>query len=547
MHDDSTVDRQAWRFDSDNFVGLDQAKPLINDFVSKLELRQWQAAAEHHDGGGLEGGADMHTLRKFVKELQFVFRGRQLAELMISIAVGGTWTQVRRHDANLCGDNCCSRCGSQVAEDSLHRFWLCDDNSPDDKAISDSAHLLPEAVAEQSAFPCFWFRGIIPAGWTSVTPPVNYEKWVVGNTSGTTEGAWMGHGSKDRPLFLFGDASGGADTSDPRLRRVGLGVLVAISFSPFIMGPHARGPLCGPSQTVPRGELRALEIAIRWTTGYIIFVTDCESVAKGWWDGSYHQPSGPQADIWREISDHLTRQGRDASTIIVLQVPSHLEGAEIIQRKIPTWLIEGNEAADCLADEAASEARVPEAERTRVVRVEKKALLVRRRLLRVALRTIRAEARAKIAARQAAEPAPGEAPPPPPPCPLPRPPPRSVVNRFATSHVLTEDGRGCTVCRMSATKATVGPWLKSDCMRLESVEGRIFRPPRGRLVHIAGGWAHPSHALKYHESLRIWFCSSCGFFGQAQLRGLGLPCVEPISDTRREYLDRISRGLFPKA
>ena len=35
----------------------------------------------------------------------------------------------------------------------------------------------------------------------------------------------FGVGNRTAPVFIFGDASGGKDTSDPRLRRVGIGLI----------------------------------------------------------------------------------------------------------------------------------------------------------------------------------------------------------------------------------------------------------------------------------------------------------------------------------
>ena len=142
------------------------------------------------------------------------------------------------------------------------------------------------------------------------------------------------------------------------------------------------------------------------------------------------------------------------------------------------------------------------------------------------------------------EPPPPSSPPPPPPPPPPAP---NTVARFATAHSLGDNGRCCTVCRSSATSACVKAWLGSECAPLENINGRISRLPRGRRLHVAGGWAHPSHALFYHVSLDVWHCAQCGFFAQSQLRGLGGPCKpDLITKSRREYLDRISRDLFPK-
>eukprot|EP00959_Pyramimonas_sp_CCMP1952_P280597 5865402-Pyramimonas_sp.AAC.1 len=44
-------------------------------------------------------------------------------------------------------------------------------------AYDQSASILLEAVANSEAYPCFWMRGLIPAPWTSVSPPPSSESW----------------------------------------------------------------------------------------------------------------------------------------------------------------------------------------------------------------------------------------------------------------------------------------------------------------------------------------------------------------------------------
>eukprot|EP00959_Pyramimonas_sp_CCMP1952_P102368 2141447-Pyramimonas_sp.AAC.1 len=60
------------------------------------------------------------------------------------------------------------------------------------------------------------------------------------------------------------------------------------------------GPLPGPSQSVPRGELLAFLWALRFSVGVIVYVADCAEVARGWYSELFRRPEGPQADLWRE-------------------------------------------------------------------------------------------------------------------------------------------------------------------------------------------------------------------------------------------------------
>eukprot|EP00959_Pyramimonas_sp_CCMP1952_P462190 9482844-Pyramimonas_sp.AAC.1 len=67
------------------------------------------------------------------------------------------------------------------------------------------------AVTQANLAECFWFRGLIPAEWTRVDEPTHVERWKgLGQDQADTFS--FGSGTMDKPLVLFGDASGGADT-----------------------------------------------------------------------------------------------------------------------------------------------------------------------------------------------------------------------------------------------------------------------------------------------------------------------------------------------
>eukprot|EP00959_Pyramimonas_sp_CCMP1952_P112541 2353033-Pyramimonas_sp.AAC.1 len=70
--------------------------------------------------------------------------------------------------------------------------------------------------------------------------------------------------SEDSPTYIFGDASGGADTRDAALRRVGLAVAVFSDLtSDMMIEIGIWGGLPGAVQTVARGELHALYLTVR--------------------------------------------------------------------------------------------------------------------------------------------------------------------------------------------------------------------------------------------------------------------------------------------
>eukprot|EP00959_Pyramimonas_sp_CCMP1952_P155760 3257683-Pyramimonas_sp.AAC.1 len=76
----------------------------------------------------------------------------------------------------------------------------------------------------------------------------------------------LGLGTEEAPLVLFGDASGGPEGHDPHLRRVGLAVARAHLVDGGLV-QAAWGGLSGSTQTVHRGELRALVLAAQGPLG----------------------------------------------------------------------------------------------------------------------------------------------------------------------------------------------------------------------------------------------------------------------------------------
>eukprot|EP00959_Pyramimonas_sp_CCMP1952_P013250 279576-Pyramimonas_sp.AAC.1 len=133
----------------------------------------------------------------------------------------------------------------------------------------------------------------------------------------------------------------------------------------------------------------ALILAIRFSRGFTIFVTDNESVSAGWYSKRFLDSKGENQDLWHELGQLAER--RDFSEVVVLQVPSHIPAAQAVSGPHPLWLVLGNTAADELAGTAAKENRVPASVRSRIAQVEHKAILVRKRLLRPTLDAMVAE------------------------------------------------------------------------------------------------------------------------------------------------------------
>eukprot|EP00959_Pyramimonas_sp_CCMP1952_P116061 2426254-Pyramimonas_sp.AAC.1 len=98
---------------------------------------------------------------------------------------------------------------------------------------------------------------------------------------------------------------------------------------------------------------------------------------------------------WDTIRTIIQSTERDTSLISVLKVDSHFSPAQIIQQNVPRFLVVGNTVADELAGVAAQRCRLDSTHRARVARVERDALLVRRRLLRVALEAFSSDSQAQ--------------------------------------------------------------------------------------------------------------------------------------------------------
>eukprot|EP00959_Pyramimonas_sp_CCMP1952_P015396 326241-Pyramimonas_sp.AAC.1 len=59
-------------------------------------------------------------------------------------------------------------------------------------------------------------------------------------------------GSTEAPAVIFGDASGGPDTSDSRLRRVALGITTLSNYDDPTVECYIAGPPTGSCQFVGR-------------------------------------------------------------------------------------------------------------------------------------------------------------------------------------------------------------------------------------------------------------------------------------------------------
>ena len=480
----------------------------------------------------MEQGVHNASYRQLLRQLEAAPGGRRLAGLLLAAAVGASWPRTRRQQKSKQSvSEWCSRC-KDCKETSFHRVWECEARKPHDiYKLSDE--FAGRAQAGREAEECFWVRGLIPSSWLTVPEPIQDEDWICyGLEGGGLTDSCFPEGSEVAPTFIFGDASGGEDSRDAGLRRVGLAVAVYADLNyDMNLEIGVWGGLPGGTQTVARGELYALYVAARGGRGHVVFVTDNAAVCSGWYANNPANPCGANADLWFLIGKTV-REKREVLAITVVFVHSHQEAIDMCDGRTPAPFILGNAVADELAGIAAKQVRVAADVRARVYKTERMAHCVRMRILLSTLEVIEAEKEHEGPRPRMRQPGP-------------RPPAPMMCSVFHSQHLLNDSGSSCCRCKGSTSQAQKKAWLDSPCFSLTSGgSSAVWDPPPGSRVHVGGGYAHESHQLKFHAGLGIWFCTSCGSFAAEQLAKLSKECDPQRS--RYDYLDRIQQGLWPK-
>ncbi len=239
---------------------------VINRDLFMGELKR---AATHYNGKGIENGIHVNSTFAVLRNLKMNnYNVKCLLETIISAA---TWPAQRIHDINPEYSNLCPRCKGQP-ETALHCLWTCPSNAfIEDEAVRITQDLVPTATTQSEVLPCLWLRGIMPSEFLVIPPeaqPVSISivTWTVGCSELVTSGTY------------YGDASGGAHTKYPEIRRVGCAFASVNDRGETICAAHF--PLPGDAQTVARGELYSLVILIRQVSkgSFILFWTDNKGV-----------------------------------------------------------------------------------------------------------------------------------------------------------------------------------------------------------------------------------------------------------------------------
>ena len=326
-------------------------------FVADLRRRLFAAeAGRRRHGHGGERGLCFHAARRSVRRW---LRRREGAAGLRCAMVGGCWPSARLMECGLDRRVSCRWCG-QHGEDELHLWWQCPrwTEGPDiPTEIPTTNSLRVQVEKEVKDSPVFWLRGLPPQVWYDDILdkyPVPEDTW-----ESCSWGCMLG--SEDRPFDLppgalvAVDASGGAFTADPRLRRVTFGLVVVNAESQVLGGIGGQVP---GVQTVNRGELFAATLAFERTTGMLELITDSSYVSRPFaedMDDHSHHPAF-HFDLWGRLGEvKVDRQFK------MVKVKSHRTVQQVWQERadVRHWL--GNEGADAVASWAAGVWALPPA------------------------------------------------------------------------------------------------------------------------------------------------------------------------------------------
>jgi hypothetical protein len=331
----------------------------VSQSIFIREMREWMAAmawakaSQHHNGTGLERGADLSVAKRHVMVLRKLGRLSQ-ASLLVTITAGGIWSQVRKRQAGMEDiDTLCPWCKEQD-QDDLHLLWTCPKLlTSDSPAIRNTNYLIGRAYDAHQAVPCYWLRGITPAWWTNRGFSQN-NIYNVGDDPLT---------SFDTTKGVYFDGSGGDHNQDPRVRVVGWAWIQVMDIPrdqvrPLLntdaIGMH--GTMEGP-QTVPRAELNCLLQFTRFLAkaAHEPTTINCYTDNQAVFDGYKKGPKighGSLDDLWEELWITWKEVYNKGWIILLHKVKSHT-GIPDIGVTIRAEHRTGNALADHWAGEAA--------------------------------------------------------------------------------------------------------------------------------------------------------------------------------------------------
>ena len=353
-------------------------------FRASIEGQLWEKAARRELGAGMEGGADFTTLFKHDKFLEK--QGLHAARGICS------WLRQRRRVGHTSEDIVQGWWSRRFARDARRRTRTC---------ITEFGNVQPTQVRSLTRHSISFAQ-------------INKPKilWNVSGSGGschdpgtlqdTRLGFWRQFGSgvlTEASTCIFGDGSG--TLSDPRTRRVGWSAVIFQGVSNCLgqtlecwklhterlansLKPTGRwmGTLGeGEPNTVGRAELVACVVAAESTQSNVWSTSQTTRSSRKGRTGVGSTPrlgQGSNPNLWCRLSRVLkTRQG----TFTVRWQRAHVAAADIKSENHDMALVLGNEMADAVAKQAASEAALRGAAAEQVSWVDALAWQVQRRII----------------------------------------------------------------------------------------------------------------------------------------------------------------------
>ena len=329
----------------------------------------------------------------------------------------------------------------------------------------------------------------------------------------------------------FGDGSGGEHTSDPYLRRCGVGLACYDDGNNLLF--QWKAPLFGEIQTVFRAEMLALFVCVSHVVpgAVVTFYTDNLGVANAYHKGRAHCHTCINHDLLRKI---FTYVDINYIALYVLWMPSHLNTEPNKNRPsfVTTFHVEGNDRADKLAAEAASSNQVGDVA-DRHIKLHK---LVKAIQLRLATISLYLPKPVIDKASTNTEPIERD------------PKPTLTELMVLSAHNLFDDHKNYIVCSTCNSKCHNNDcqanrdFILSLCLSPFKFNANHFTPVNApaSLGHLKTHCTHTLHCYK-----GVFFCSVCGSFAQQKLKKLAALCTKVLSAHGKRVLEAPAKHRPP--
>jgi hypothetical protein len=526
---------------------LDYSSPLLHGgfreiYFEHTQARTWMEASKHAFGKGAESGVDFTSIK------QTLTRARKQADYQKSYwieAVAQGSMQLLTKDFRV--DGACHLCGEIVEDDYIwpHLAWHCK-RVLENKSLVEvqaSQHLCQEARAELVAEPILWLRGMVPAPETFGITAVQDDPFEI----------FCSHPQQQLPFHIPQDAilgtdgSGGIFSSDTRLRRCTWSVVCISSDCNLLF--WAGGRLHG-KQIVPASEVFGFCQALKLTTGASKCVIDAKYLTTGLKKGINH-PHLTNTRHWANLWQLSTSR---KESLEPLWLSSHQGAEEYIGGTCTPQQYLANDLADQVATHMQAKAQCTEAIVSTVRYHTSRSMIICKRLTAIAL---------FVNNNRVGEEEPKVKPPPPPAK------EEIVQNLVAISNhpfLKVANGRCCTRCQMFLPKAAtilqVQDILAIGCVaKPHRPDVQLYAPDPAvnaqdqqdtdgdgavddNLLVFGRVLVHRTHKMASQGPLKIYFCTSCGAWGQHRSKYLRRPCGVS-TPSMQQALKRILNGKKP--